>query len=78
VVVTDDSGCGEVIRSTGGGEVVQGSESALRAGIEMVLRQQASCRGDARAAAAVVRRRFSADAVGAQLEDVYADVVRSH
>ena len=78
VVVTDDSGCGEVIHSTGGGVVVQGSENALRAGIEMVLRQQTFWRGEARAAAAVVRRRFSADAVGAQLEDVYADVVRSH
>jgi len=78
VVVADDSGCGEVIGATGGGLVVPGTEDALRQGIDTVLRHQVFWRAAAGTAAAIVRERFSADAVGARLEDVYADVVRSH
>jgi glycosyltransferase involved in cell wall biosynthesis len=78
VVVADDSGCGEVIGATGGGLVVPGSEDAMQQGIDTVLRHPAFWRAAAGTAAAIVRERFSADAVGAQLEDVYADVVRSH
>jgi glycosyltransferase involved in cell wall biosynthesis len=76
--VADDSGCGEVIGATGGGLVVPGSEDAMQQGIDTVLRHPAFWRAAAGTAAAIVRERFSADAVGAQLEDVYADVVRSH
>lgn len=78
VIVADDSGCGEVIGATGGGLVVRGSADALQQGIDAVLRHPAFWRAAAGTAAAIVRERFSADAVGAQLEDVYADVVRSH
>jgi glycosyltransferase involved in cell wall biosynthesis len=78
VVVADDSGCGEVIGAIGGGLVVQGSESAFKHGIDTVLRHPDFWRPAADAAGLVVRERFGADAVGAQLEDVYADVVRSH
>ena len=78
VIVSDDSGCGEVIGATGGGLVVPGSDEALQQGIDTILRHPAFWRAAAGTAAAIVRERFSADAVGAQLEDVYADVVRSH
>jgi glycosyltransferase involved in cell wall biosynthesis len=77
VVVADDSGCGEVVGATGGGLVVAGSEDAFRQGIDAVLRHPDVWRPAATAAGLVVRERFGADAVGAQLEDVYADVVRT-
>jgi glycosyltransferase involved in cell wall biosynthesis len=78
VVVADDSGCGEVVGATGGGLVVAGSEAAFRQGIDAVLRHPDVWRQGAKAAGLVVRERFGADAVGAQLEGVYADVVRTH
>jgi glycosyltransferase involved in cell wall biosynthesis len=78
VVVADDSGCGEVIGATGGGLVVPGSEDALRQAIDAVLRRPDVWRPAAAAAGLLVRARFAADAIAAQLEDVYADVVRTH
>ena len=78
VVVSNDSGCGEVVGSVGGGLVVPGTDEALAAAIDTVLGQPESWREQARAAAHEVRARFGADAVGAQLETLYGDVMRAH
>jgi glycosyltransferase involved in cell wall biosynthesis len=78
VVVSDDSGCGEVVGSVGGGLVVPGTDDALATAIDTVLGQPEHWREQARAAAKVVRARFSAEAVGAQLEALYGDVMRTH
>ena len=77
VVVSNDSGCGEVVGSVGGGLVVPGTDEALAAAIDTVLGQPESWREQARTAAHEVRARFGADAVGAQLETLYGDVMRT-
>jgi glycosyltransferase involved in cell wall biosynthesis len=76
VVVSDDSGCGEVVRSTGGGLTVRvGDEPALAAAMASVMDDPAGWRGRAQAAAAVIQTRFSGTAVCEQLEDVYGELV---
>jgi glycosyltransferase involved in cell wall biosynthesis len=78
VVVSDDSGCGEVVRQVGGGLVVPGREAELTRAIEAVIAQPADWRAAARAAAHEVRARFGADAISAQLEELYGEVMRTH
>jgi glycosyltransferase involved in cell wall biosynthesis len=78
VVVSDDSGCGEVVRSVGGGLVVPGHEAELTHAIETVVGRQNEWRAAARAAALEVRTRFSAETVGARLEELYGEVMRTH
>ena len=76
VVVCDDSGCGEVISSTGGGQTVPYADvGSLATAIEDVLGNDHSWRSRARAAAIVVRRRYGADEIGRQLESLYRSVV---
>jgi len=76
VVVCDDSGCGEVISGTGGGQTVSHADvGSLAAAIEGVLADEPSWRSRARAAASVVRQRFGADVICTQLESLYASVV---
>ena len=77
VVVSDDSGCGEVIRHVGGGLVVPGREADLAGAIESVLNQPAEWRAAARAAAVDVRARFGADTIGARLEELYREMMRT-
>jgi glycosyltransferase involved in cell wall biosynthesis len=77
VVVSDDSGCGEVVGQLGGGLVVPGREAELARAIERVLDEQELWRGAARKAACAVRARFSAEAIGEQLEELYGDVMRA-
>ena len=78
VVVSNDSGCGEVIDSIGGGLVVADTGDALVNAIDTVLARSEEWRARARTAAGEVRTRFSADAVGEQLETLYGDVMRTH
>jgi len=76
VVVCNDSGCGEVISSTGGGQTVSYADVGdLARAIEAVLADEQSWRSRARAAAVVVRRRFAADVICGQLESLYRSIV---
>ena len=76
VVVCDDSGCGEVISSTGGGQTVPYADvGRLARAIEAVLDDEHSWRCRARAAAIVVRRRYGADVICDELESLYRSVV---
>ena len=75
VVVADDSGCGEVVRAVGAGQVVPvGDDAALAAALAVTLatRPRVSVEVAARIAAL-----YGGDAVCAQLERVYAEVVRA-
>jgi glycosyltransferase involved in cell wall biosynthesis len=77
VVVADDSGCGEVVSRVGGGLVVPGAAAELTRAIDAVLEQPGDWRTAARKAAHQVRARFGADTVGAQLEALYGEVMRT-
>src|SRR5712691_1217150 len=72
VVVADDSGCGEVVRATGGGQVVPlGNAEALARAIDAVLDDPTSWRAAATLAQARIRATYGADVVCAQLEQLY-------
>jgi glycosyltransferase involved in cell wall biosynthesis len=76
VVVADDSGCGEVVQGTGGGQVVPlGDADALARAIDAVLTSPADWRAAATIAAARVRTAYASDLVSAQLEQVYAEMI---
>ena len=76
VVVADDSGCGEIIRQTGGGIVAPlGNAGALADAIRHVLEAPDRWRQAASDAALQVRSRFSGAAVAEQLDAVYRDVL---
>jgi glycosyltransferase involved in cell wall biosynthesis len=76
VVVSGDSGCGEVVAEVGGGLVTpQGDVPALTAAIAEVLSQPAHWRGEARAAQARVRARFDPAAIGERHEALYREVL---
>jgi len=75
VVVGDDSGCAEVIRSTGGGRLVPiGDAAALTNAIEDMLGHHSAWRAAAAAAARVTRDLYNSDIVCARLERVYEEV----
>jgi glycosyltransferase involved in cell wall biosynthesis len=76
VIVADDSGCGEVIRGTGGGIVVGlGDAAALAAAIATVLENRPLWRASAADAGAAVRSRYGDDVVCSQLDDLYRELV---
>jgi glycosyltransferase involved in cell wall biosynthesis len=76
VVVCNDSGCGEVISSIGGGLAVPpGDVSALRVAIESMLADLALWRRRARTAAMTVRRRFGSEVVCDRIESLYRTLV---
>jgi glycosyltransferase involved in cell wall biosynthesis len=77
VVVSDDSGCGEVVQQVGGGLVVPGREADLARAIESVMGQQDYWCAAARTAALHVRERFGAATIGARLEELYGEMVRA-
>jgi glycosyltransferase involved in cell wall biosynthesis len=77
VVVADDSGCGEVLRNVGGGLVVPGRETDLARAIETVMNRPDEWRAAAQAAALEVRARFSAEAIGERLEELYGEAMRT-
>lgn len=77
VVVADDSGCGEIVRETGGGLLVPpGDEDALRYALETILASPVDWRRSARVAGERARR-FSSDVVCSEIERVYRQFVPS-
>lgn len=75
VIVCGDSGCGEVIRRTGGGLVVPpGCPQDLEQAIASILNNTAGWQAAAHSAAARARALFGADVVCEALERIYADV----
>ena len=76
VVVCNDSGCGEVISSVGGGLVVPTADvGSLARAIETILGAQGEWRRSAADAAATVRRRFGSDRICDLLESLYSEVM---
>ncbi len=79
VVVADDSGCGELIHSTGGGLVVAaGDAGELARALADLLERPVVWRREVAAAAEIVRARFGADQVAARLESIYRAVIAEH
>lgn len=77
VVVADDSGCGEIVREIGGGQVVrQGDAEALAHAIENVLFDPARWRAAAADGQCRVRAAYSADVVCSQIERMYLEITR--
>lgn len=75
VIVADDSGCGELIRSIGGGLVVPiGQHDALAAAIGRVLGRASEWRAAAVEAGARIRLVCGEEVVCGRLEEVYAEV----
>jgi glycosyltransferase involved in cell wall biosynthesis len=76
VVVADDSGCGEVVRGTGGGQVVPlGNVDALADAINAVLASPIAWREAANAAAGRVRAAYAGEVVCAQVEQLYQEMI---
>jgi len=76
VVVTGDSGCGEVIRETGGGPIVPvGDADGLARAIDEVLADPKRWRAAAHEAATRARTLYGEASVCAQVEALYAEVV---
>lgn len=76
VVVCDDSGCGEIISTIGGGLAVPfGDQAALAEAIRSILASPSLWQGEVRRASERALARYEADHVCRQLEAVYAEVV---
>jgi glycosyltransferase involved in cell wall biosynthesis len=76
VIVADDSGCGEVVRAIGGGQVVPlGDAEALARAIDRVLEAPPAWRAAAIDAAARVRAAYGDDVVCSQIEQLYGELV---
>jgi glycosyltransferase involved in cell wall biosynthesis len=78
VVVSNDSGCGEIIRRTGGGHIVPyGDRPALAAAIDAILKSPAIWRTHAATAGRKARELFAAEVVCDHLENLYARIARA-
>jgi glycosyltransferase involved in cell wall biosynthesis len=76
VVVAGDSGCGEVVASVGGGQVVPaGDADALAGAIRRVLDDPRSWRAAAAAAQARIRDLFGDDVICRRMEALYGEMV---
>jgi glycosyltransferase involved in cell wall biosynthesis len=76
VIVSDDSGCGEIIRAVGGGLLVPpGEPRAMAAAIDAVLGDLPRWRAEAARAGAEASRRFHPDLVASRLEEIYREAV---
>jgi glycosyltransferase involved in cell wall biosynthesis len=76
VIVSDDSGCAEVVRGTGGGQLTPpGEVEALAIAIERVLDAPTAWRQMAADAAVRIRAAYGRDEVCARLDDLYREVV---
>jgi glycosyltransferase involved in cell wall biosynthesis len=76
VVVADDSGCGEIIRSVGGGQVAPlGDAGALADAIRRALDDACGWRAAAVAAQPRIRELFGDHVVSARMEALYAEMV---
>jgi glycosyltransferase involved in cell wall biosynthesis len=75
VIVADDSGCGELVRSVGGGLVVPvGRSDALATAIDDVLTRTSEWRSAAADAGVRIRSTYGEEVVCSRLEEVYAEV----
>jgi glycosyltransferase involved in cell wall biosynthesis len=78
VIVAGDSGCAEIVRGVGGGQIVPlGDVDALARAIDDVLVHPARWRAAADQAAVRVRATYACDVVCADLDDVYRELVAS-
>jgi glycosyltransferase involved in cell wall biosynthesis len=76
VIVAGDSGCGEVIRASGGGQIVPvGDVDALARAIEAVLEDRSAWRAQAACASTRVRATYNEARVCGELEGVYREVM---
>jgi glycosyltransferase involved in cell wall biosynthesis len=76
VIVADDSGCGEVVHATGGGQVVpMGDAGALTIAIAQTLDALPLWKRRAAEAGGPIRRLFGEDVVCAQIEQMYSEMV---
>ena len=76
VIVADDSGCGEIVRQTGGGQVVPlGDVDALARAIATMLDAPAEWRAATGPAAGRIRAAFGEDVVCAGIEQLYSEMV---
>jgi glycosyltransferase involved in cell wall biosynthesis len=76
VIVSDDSGCGEIVRAVGGGDVIPlGDVQSLTRAIDVVLENPDAKRAAVADAAMRVRRDYGADVVCAALESMYRELV---
>jgi glycosyltransferase involved in cell wall biosynthesis len=76
VIVSNDSGCGEIIDGLGGGLLVTpGNPALLASAIETMLRDLPRWRAAAAQAGAEAARRFHPDAVAGQLEAIYREAL---
>ena len=76
VVVSDDSGCGEIVRAAGGGAVIPvGDVAACTRAISQALASRDASRTAAAAGAANVRAAYNAGTVVSGLERVYRELV---
>ena len=76
VIVADDSGCGEIVRETGGGQVVPiGDAGLLARAIARVLQEPAVWRQAAADASLRVRAAYGEDIVCSQIEQMYREIV---
>ena len=80
VVVTGDSGCGEIVRAIGGGIVVPlGDDDALARAMAETLRSPVERRAGAARAAAEIRARFGGQVIAEKLDVLYhALIARAH
>jgi glycosyltransferase involved in cell wall biosynthesis len=75
VIVAGDSGCGELIRSVGGGLIVPvGRPDCLAAAIDRILSRPSEWRSAAAGASIRVRSGYGEEVVCKRLEEVYAEV----
>jgi glycosyltransferase involved in cell wall biosynthesis len=80
VVVTGDSGCGEIVRAIGGGIVVPlGDDNALARAMAETLRSPVERRAEAVRAAGEIRARFGGQVIAEKLDVLYHDLIaRAH
>lgn len=76
VIVADDSGCGEIVREVGGGQVVRaGDVAALARALRAMLYEREGWKRTAEEAAPRVRAAYDGRAVGAALADLYRSLI---
>lgn len=76
VVVADDSGCGEIVGTLDGGQVVAlGDAAALSAAIDVVLTDRGRWRARAASGAVGVGERFGSSVVAEQVDALYRDIL---
>jgi glycosyltransferase involved in cell wall biosynthesis len=78
VIVAGDSGCGDEVRATGGGQVVPlGDVDAATRAIRLALDAPERWRAEAARAAERVKAAYGSDIVSARIEELYREMVAS-